>query len=98
MKKILVSLLLCAAMLLGSFALSGCSGYDPYKQLYYYENEDGTYSRSDEHQRERCYSLDIIKNQLELTGFEFLGVFGDFEFGAPSETAERWYIAARAKK
>ena len=62
------------------------------------ENEDGTYSRSDEHQRERCYSLDIIKNQLEHTGFEFLGVFGDFEFSAPSETAERWYIAARAKK
>jgi len=62
------------------------------------ENEDGTYTRTEEHQRERCYDLDTIKNNLTLAGFEFLGCFGDFDFSAPNDTAERWYIAARAKK
>ncbi|MBQ8141190.1 MAG: class I SAM-dependent methyltransferase [Clostridia bacterium] len=63
-----------------------------------FEEEDGRYIRSDEHQRERCYGLDTVKSLLEKSGFEFLGCFGDFEFSAPGEDCERWYIAARAKK
>ena len=62
------------------------------------EDEDGRYDRSDEHQRERCYTEDTLRRLLKQTGFEWLGVFGDFRFSAPSETTERWYIAARAKK
>ena len=62
------------------------------------EAEDGSYTRRDEHQRERCYSLDIIKENLERSGFEFLGCFGGFDFSEPQEDTERWYIAARAKK
>ncbi len=42
MKKAFLSLLLCAAMLFGLLSLYGCNGYDPDKQLYFYENEDGT--------------------------------------------------------
>lgn len=62
------------------------------------ENENGDYTRTEEHQRERCYDLDTIKKNLALAGFEYLDCFGDFDFSAPSETSERWYIAARAKK
>jgi hypothetical protein len=62
------------------------------------ENENGSYTRTEEHQRERCYDLDTIKKNLALAGFEYLDCFGDFDFSAPSETSERWYIAARAKK
>lgn len=62
------------------------------------EGEDGQYSRSDEHQRERCYSLETLRRLLEQAGFEWLGVFGDFGFSEPTENTERWYIAARAKK
>lgn len=62
------------------------------------ENENGSYTRSEEHQRERCYDLDTIRKNLSLAGFEFLGCFGDFDFSEPSETSERWYIAARARK
>ena len=62
------------------------------------ESEDGTYTRTDEHQRERCYDLETIKKNLSLAGFEYLGCFGDFDFSEPSEHCERWYIAARAKK
>lgn len=60
--------------------------------------EDGTYVRSDEHQQEKCYSLDSIRACLTAAGFEFLGAFGDFDFAAPDEKCERWYICAKCKK
>ena len=62
------------------------------------EQPDGSYFRSAEHQQERCYSMDELKTALEKSGFEILGVFADYQFSAPTETAERWYFAARAKK
>lgn len=62
------------------------------------EGEDGTYLRSDEHQRERCYTQTQLKETLEACGFEWLGMWSDFEFSEPTPTTERWYIAARAKK
>lgn len=62
------------------------------------ELPDGTYRRSDEHQQERCYDLDTIRTALTRTGMELLGVWADFSFTEPSETTERWYIAARALK
>ena len=62
------------------------------------EDEDGAYTRSDEHQRERCYDLDTLKKHLEDNGFEFIGAFSDFEFKEINDTDDRWYIVARAKK
>ena len=62
------------------------------------ENEDGSYTRTEEHQRERCYDLDTIKKNLSASGFEYLGCFSDFDFSEPNEQTERWYIAARARK
>ena len=62
------------------------------------ENEDGTYERADEQQKERCYSLDELKGALEFNGFELLGVFDDFEFSTVKNNSERWYFVAKAKK
>ena len=62
------------------------------------EAENGSYIRSDEHQRERCYSKEELTELLAETGFELLGIYEDFEFTAPEEGSERWYIVARAKK
>ena len=62
------------------------------------ENEEGQYRRSDEHQRERCYTMEALRRLLEETGFEWLGAYGGFDFSAPNDTTERWYIAVRAKK
>ena len=62
------------------------------------EDEEGKYERSDEHQRERCYSADTLKHLLESCGFEWIGVFGDYQFSVPTDKTERLYIAARAKK
>ena len=51
-----------------------------------------------EEQKERMYTLEHLKNTLDTCGFEFLGVFSDYEFGKIEETTPRFYIAARAKK
>ena len=62
------------------------------------EDEDGRYYRSDEHQQERCYSLDEIRSALESNHLELLGVFADWQFSQPVSDTERWYFVARAKK
>lgn len=62
------------------------------------EGEDGSYLRSDEHQRERCYTLSEIETALQKNHLELLGVFSDWEFHAPTPTTERWYFVARAIK
>ncbi len=63
------------------------------------ECEDGEhYRRSDEHQRERCYTEETLRRLLSDAGFEWLGIFGGYDFSVPTETTERWYIVARAKK
>lgn len=61
-------------------------------------NADGKYQRADEEQTERCYTESEIKNALIKSGFEFLGIFADYEFSSPQENTERWYIVAKAKK
>lgn len=62
------------------------------------EMPDGSYRRSEEHQRERCYSPEELKKWLEDSGFEVLGVYAGYDFSEPSENSERLYFAARAKK
>ncbi len=64
-----------------------------------FESTDGkNYSRYDESQRERCYSMRTLKKYLVGAGFEFVGAFGGFDFSQASETDTRWYIVARCKK
>ena len=62
------------------------------------EMPDGSYRRADEHQQERCYGLDEIRQALEAAHLELLGVWSDFDFSEPTDTTERWYFCARAKK
>ena len=62
------------------------------------EGENGEYYRADEEQRERCYTVDEIKNTLAKSGFEFIDVFSDVEFSGATESSERLYFVARAKK
>ena len=62
------------------------------------QNKDGTYTRRDERQCERCYDLSAIKGALEQSGFELLGVYSDLSFAPVSKESERWYAVARCKK
>jgi len=80
------------------------NAYDPETKLcrfylsLFEQKEDGSFTRADEVQTERCYTLDEIKAALARAGMELLGVWSDFDFSPAKETTERWYFAARAIK
>lgn len=62
------------------------------------EQPDGSYLRSDEHQQERCYTMEAITDALRKAGMELLGVYSNWQFAEPDDTTERWYFCARAIK
>ena len=62
------------------------------------ECDDGRYSRYDEVQQEKMYTLRIIKNALSKNSLEFVGAYSDFEFNEGTDESERIYIVARCKK
>ena len=80
------------------------NGFDPktaicdFDLTLFEELENGTYLREDEHQQERCYSMEEITSALKNTRMELLGVFSDWSFSAPTDQTERWYFVARAVK
>ncbi len=74
------------------------SGICDFELSIFEELPDGTYRRSDEHQQERCYSMQEIEAALSGAGLELLGVWSDWSFSKPDSSTERWYFAARAKK
>lgn len=59
------------------------------------ECEDGRWERSDECQRERCYSLATLKRMLAETGFELLAIYDGWSQNEPSDDSERWCVTAR---
>lgn len=62
------------------------------------EEEDGRYTRYDDFQREKMYTLKSLKRALEKSGFEFIGAYGNFEFSPATDEDDRIYIAARCIK
>ena len=62
------------------------------------EGNDGKYVRYDEAQREKMYTLKMIKNALAGASLEFVGAYSDFDFGEGCDENERIYIVARCKK
>ena len=62
------------------------------------EIEEDVYRRSDEHQQEKMYDRSTLERLLEKSGFELLGVYADYDFGAATDEDERWYFVTRAKK
>lgn len=61
---------------------------------FFTENPDGSYSRSDEYQRERCYTEKDIKSELLRAGFLLRHLHGDTDGSSPSDNTERWYFTA----
>ncbi len=60
------------------------------------EDEDGRYERTDEHQRERMYTVRSVRKMLSEAGFELCGIFADYDFSeAYEEKDERLYIVAK---
>ena len=62
------------------------------------ENQDGTYTRYDEVQREKCYSLQRIKRALSDCGFEIIRICGDTNGKELTDSDERCYFTVRCLK
>lgn len=62
------------------------------------EQADGRYVREDEEQTERCYTREELCDALTRAGFTEISVFGSTDMSEPTDTTERYFIAARCKK
>lgn len=62
------------------------------------ENKDGSYSRYDEHQRERMYTLKTIKRMLVECGLSFVGAYSDYNFTEATDDNDRIYIVAKKER
>lgn len=62
------------------------------------ECDDGRYERYDDVQRERMYTLSVLKKHLASAGFEVLGAYSDFAFTEATDSDERIYLVAKCKK
>ena len=62
------------------------------------ENGDGSYTRSTEYQRDRCYSMRTLKKVAQNAGFTVKNVVSDFEGTPAKETDERWYFILKKEK
>lgn len=62
------------------------------------ENSDGSYTRNNEIQKEKCYSRKQIEGLLKSCGFELISVYGDLDKKSAEETDEKWYFTARCIK
>ena len=76
--------------------------YDQNKRIcdfylsFFIENDDGTYSRHDEENRERMYTEKSIKAYLKEAGFSDIYVFGGFDFSVADENVnDRLHFVAR---
>lgn len=59
------------------------------------ETQSGLWERSDEIQRERCYSLKTIEKLLRENGFEILAIYGGLDGETLSGSDERWFFTVK---
>ena len=62
------------------------------------ENEDGSYERYDEDQREKSYSMTTLKKLLAKTGFEILDIYGGYDFSDISDNSDKWFFVCKCIK
>lgn len=61
-------------------------------------NADQSYTRSDEIQTERMYTIRSLKAHLRSAGFELLGAYSDFNFTPATDGDDRIFVAAVCRK
>ena len=62
------------------------------------ENEDGSYNRSDEYQREKMYTVRQMKKLIDESDFDLCGIFSSFEFNEADENRdERLYYVLKKR-
>jgi SAM-dependent methyltransferase len=74
------------------------SGLCRFELSVFAEDADGRYTRYDETQTERCWSMRTIKSALAKCGLTTEAVYGGFDFAEAAENDERWYFVARNRR
>ena len=77
------------------------NSYDPDERLAYFylslfeQDESGAYQRTDMTEVERCYTMDEMREILDRTGFDVIGVYSDYDRTPAAEEDERWYFVCK---
>lgn len=58
------------------------------------KQEDGTYRRVDEEQKQRAHTIEGLTRLLHQAGFDRVMVYGNGRMQEPRETEQRWHFAA----
>jgi len=74
------------------------SGLCDFELSIFSEDEDGSWHRFDETQRERCWSIQGLSSLLAACGFEVLEIASDLSGSPVNETTERVFFTCRAIK
>ena len=61
------------------------------------ETKDGSYEREDSHQVERYYSIEELREALDQSGFELIGLYGGLDKKDVAADDDRWYIVAKKR-
>ncbi len=78
--------------------------YDEIDKICYFDlnfflkNEDETYSRQDEYQEERAYSIAEVKKAIADCDLTCLGIFDNLSFEPAGEDSERIFVVVRREK
>jgi hypothetical protein len=62
--------------------------------VFFVRAENGTYHRIEEHQRQRAWDEQTLKEALWKTGFRTVSFYGDYTLNAPGDHCQRWHVAA----
>ncbi len=62
------------------------------------ENDDGSYERYDEEQREKMYSMNTLKRMLTRSGFEILDIYGGYDFSGICDNSDKWFFVCKCIK
>lgn len=63
---------------------------------YFSPSGEGLYSRGDQVQRQRCYSLKTLERLLTQNGFELCGVYGGVDMSPLAPDSEKAYFVAKS--
>ena len=69
-----------------------CGG--PSLTFLYIRENDGRYRRMEEHQRQRAWNMETLKEILWKAGFRAVCMYSNGSLNAAKEQDERWHIAA----
>ena len=61
---------------------------------FFIREEDGRYRRTEEHQKQRAWDAETLKNLLWKAGFRAVCMYSETTLNAVTEKDQRWHIAA----